>query len=654
LTIAQFLNPFPQHTDLDGNPNAFYTVYFGEPNQDPIANPKAPFSDKGLNTPLATKQILTTAGAYAQDIFLDGAYSIRIETPLGSLWRETPSFEGVQFVDFIDSFTVTSMIADAALNVGDFVSTVGYLTAGDGGDNTYQIVASGTGTDDGGSFIDLSGSGHQAKALFPGSIISVAQFGALGSGDDSNEFISTANYIDSLGGGSMLIPNGSYTADNVPATDNTLWLGESLGGVIILIPNGSKQQIIFTPDQSTTTTLKKFSLSRIIFDGNGANSDQAEPAGAAVALNGVEGITIKDCIFQNAAGYGLAFQSISGSSLPGVQTDIYIENCQFNDNGIGTAFSVDTFDGLDVKDCQRLEVIGCRAKNNSDRGLDIRGNSINIVGGEFYDNTNHGISVRGNHNGATFQTEVSISGAVCRNNGGHGILFTEAGSGLGKVRGSVSSCYTYDNSDSGIAAEGDIEELLLEISNCHTYNNSRFGVFINGDSTQLNVSNCEVRSNTLEGIALVGAGDYNISNSHIALHTNTGIGALFASGGLRVTGCGIFGNGISITYGAATDFIQSGSIDHSVGAGDIIPSAATLPITGLGDLYYVTGSTTITDIAQGTRSRKITLVFTSSVTIQDGSGIQLAGGSNINATSNDTLTLVNDGSNWLQIAYSNN
>jgi hypothetical protein len=71
------------------------------------------------------------------------------------------------------------------LAVGQTVKTKGYLAEGDGGDNTYEIVAAATGTDDGGSFIDLNV--LQAKALFPKGIYNVRQWGAVGDGstDDS-------------------------------------------------------------------------------------------------------------------------------------------------------------------------------------------------------------------------------------------------------------------------------------------------------------------------------------------------------------------------------------------------------------------------------------------------------------------------------------
>jgi hypothetical protein len=75
---------------------------------------------------------------------------------------------------------VSDMIADTSLLVGGFVFTTGYTSSGDGGDNSYEVVAAGTGTADGGSYIDLVT--HQAKALFPQGVYSIKQWGGIGDG----------------------------------------------------------------------------------------------------------------------------------------------------------------------------------------------------------------------------------------------------------------------------------------------------------------------------------------------------------------------------------------------------------------------------------------------------------------------------------------
>ena len=40
------------------------------------------------------------------------------------------------------------MIPAGGLSVGDIIITLGYAAVGDGGDNAYEVVAAGTGTDE--------------------------------------------------------------------------------------------------------------------------------------------------------------------------------------------------------------------------------------------------------------------------------------------------------------------------------------------------------------------------------------------------------------------------------------------------------------------------------------------------------------------------
>lgn len=61
---------------------------------------------------------------------------------------------------------VSDMVAATSLTVGDFVRTKGYSTPGDGGGADYKIVAAATGTDDGGSYHDLSGISGQAQLQY--------------------------------------------------------------------------------------------------------------------------------------------------------------------------------------------------------------------------------------------------------------------------------------------------------------------------------------------------------------------------------------------------------------------------------------------------------------------------------------------------------
>lgn len=83
-----------------------------------------------------------------------------------------------QEVESAGSDTIGDIILDPDVAIGDFIQTHGYLNIGDGGGGYYQIVAGGTGTADGGSFIDLTASGLQAMLLF-GPAITAEQFGVV-------------------------------------------------------------------------------------------------------------------------------------------------------------------------------------------------------------------------------------------------------------------------------------------------------------------------------------------------------------------------------------------------------------------------------------------------------------------------------------------
>jgi len=109
---------------------------------------------------------------------------------------------------------VSDMKGDSSLQVGDFVFTNGHVSTGDSGDNSYEVVAAATGTDDNGSFIDLPGSGFQAKALFPRGIITVMQFGAVGDGvtDDSIPIQNALNFVKT--GGVLVFPPNTYFVDS--------------------------------------------------------------------------------------------------------------------------------------------------------------------------------------------------------------------------------------------------------------------------------------------------------------------------------------------------------------------------------------------------------------------------------------------------------
>ena len=141
---------------------------------------KDTFTDEALTTKNANPVIANGDGVFDEtDIFLPdgGRYKVTLKDKNNVLIFESdPVVGGASAALSSKTFdTVALMVASAELNIGDIVDTTGYLSKGDGGDNQYEVVAAATGTADGGSFIDLAT--HQAKGLFPTSIVRIMQFG---------------------------------------------------------------------------------------------------------------------------------------------------------------------------------------------------------------------------------------------------------------------------------------------------------------------------------------------------------------------------------------------------------------------------------------------------------------------------------------------
>lgn len=82
-----------------------------------------------------------------------------------------------------------------------------------------------------------------------------------------------------------------------------------------------------------------------------------------------------------------------------------------------------------------------------------------------------------------------------------------------------------------------------------------------------------------------------------------------------------------------------------------VASANTIVLPS-GRLIKVTGAVEVKKIAPGEAGQAVTLVFASTPKVVDGENLKLAG--NLEATADDTLTLICDGVNWYENARSVN
>jgi hypothetical protein len=83
-----------------------------------------------------------------------------------------------------------------------------------------------------------------------------------------------------------------------------------------------------------------------------------------------------------------------------------------------------------------------------------------------------------------------------------------------------------------------------------------------------------------------------------------------------------------------------------------IASAATVTLPPSGESFTITGTTTITNITASWSQRRVTLVFANALTLTDGGNLKLAG--SLTTTSDDAITLISDGTNWIETSRSVN
>ena len=201
-----------------GRPIFSAQIYIGEPDLNPgdiPLNQKTVTARQEDGTEVTIVQPITTgSGGYPEDdsgniieLLVDGAYSILVNDRFGDQEYYSSNVEAGAPVTFDDNpvfcrDTLATAIADLSLLVGYCVETTGYTTANDGGGANYIVVAGGTGTDDGGSYIDMD-NGNQLQLLLNREIISAGVFGVTMDNvtDDTDAWKSLANFVNTFNAG---------------------------------------------------------------------------------------------------------------------------------------------------------------------------------------------------------------------------------------------------------------------------------------------------------------------------------------------------------------------------------------------------------------------------------------------------------------------
>ncbi len=236
--------------------------------------------------------------------------------------------------------TVDDMVNSPDLVLGQVVSTLGYHSVGDGGGNDYSIVNTGTGVDDGGRFIDLTGSPTlQAKGLFVEGFYNVKQWGATGDGitDDVVFMQNCEAYVSGIGGGKIFVPNGEYKLDSNTVTglsqfgwmirgDNITVEFESTAAILKPINSALRKAMVIASEavSNPPTTIKNIKvLGGQIDGGNGDSGAVTNESSHGIDIRNAENVDISGMYIHSCRGdqiligYGSTNVNVDSNTLDG-------------------------------------------------------------------------------------------------------------------------------------------------------------------------------------------------------------------------------------------------------------------------------------------------------------------------------------------------
>lgn len=590
----------------------------------------------------------------------------------------------------VSSDTVALMVANTSLSVGQFVSTRGYTSIRDGGDNDYEIVASGTGTDDGGSFIDLVT--HQARAIFPRRAVNIKQFGGSPSATavvNKAAFQAANDYLATLGGGDLLIPTGTSGYDLPNTTDNTPVI--TLSGDVNLVGEGEGSLITNTNPTAAGQSPGRYSIFRL---GNRSKVTKLKFSGTNVDHAGytpVDIFGVDDCLVQEIAvsgfGEGILCQDcdnivVTNNHLTGTERWSMMfaksANCKAIANRISGSV---TNDGIKVNGNQYDDVTDydnnyLLIKDNiisgcARDGIDMAsgGDTVIIEGNLCRANSLNGIEIKAQVTSVTAQ-RISVKDNSCVSNTAHGIRIDDIS------KSEVISNLVESNGDEGIIAQNAI--LKTKISENRCISNGGNGIRFQGHVTVGISKDCVINDNQcidngvgdhgiqindyVDGLTISGNECYQTSSGK----TNTGIQI---GGTTSITKIRIMNNfcpqdkldnstndPISMGSFSGDNIYEQGNVTHTTSAFTFDANDATPSVSGGNHIYSTANSnpTTITTLDQGSfEMAPFTILFNdANTTVQHGTGthnIKLNGAVNFVATSQSTLTVVCRNSRFIEI-----
>lgn len=342
---------------------------------------------------------------------------------------------------------------------------------------------------------------------------------------DSAAFNNAVTALNAAGGGTLLVPAGTYVMSDVEFGSSITVRGAGMGATVFLMdPAAAPGAVVcrVAPASHFTATAGMV-LRDLTIDGNKDTwAQDSDHKGYGYYLGqGTPGlITHCKCInveIRNCLTYAFDVENA---------TDISLESCWAHDNGYttgtGTEHNCDGFTliGSDIT------AVNCRSYDNAQRGYlcgqdNANWARIKLIGCSARGNGNHGASL-GSNSGGTL-TDSEIIGGSYINNGGTGVQLT-----TNAVRCRVVGATITGNSASGIRLNTATQCAVTGNTVCNNATAAAFNpeIYLNATSTNNtitgNVVNSENASHAITEQA-DSTTDYNAITGNNVISTGTTI-----------------------------------------------------------------------------------------------------------------------------------
>ena len=484
-------------------------------------------------------------------------------------------------------------------------------------------------------WITMSSKSFQNASKLNG-IVSVLQFGAVGDGT-TNDTASFLAAIDSLGasGGSVMIGDGRYLLDTSLTIKKSISIVgphqftgtpgnnssapyDTMGGALIL-------------NSSATITIESgASLTGVLIHRKGMTfpaADLAAYAGTAVTIGGDDA-------------------SVSSCMILGFNKAVYSSNFQ---RPKLYDLQIDSQNGIEITLCYdipRIENVHCWP---------------------FATIAATGTSARNHRSGNAFYLHDSVDGAMLSNCFSYGYLngFYLKNIAITNASNCVSDNTTAYNSSVGWRFEGNINGFNCSSGAAYSCDN---GIVIDVVSTQfIPIHNFFLAGHTFNAIAIT-LGNADIAYNYITT-TPTAVSVASSLSVVKfdfntlatISTNFVYSSAASTTntrIGAGNFVIdtQTGTLASGTILSPGVTAADPLQIPNFGEVFNVVGTTGFGGLAGGWAGRKVSLLFTGSLTVFSSTGaasnMRLSGGANFSAVAGSTLTLQHNGTQWYEIGRS--